>query len=335
MTENGAGKGTAFFVRHGESTSNDRNVFAGAFGVPASRARRVPINAPLASRGRHAMRARHPRRVLDGVWQAAGPPRRTGARAPARWPQWRAPPHGGCNSLRTTPALARCCRGADARRRHAGHQAPRHQVRRHLREPHASRAADVPAGDGGVRPGLHAAAPDRPPAGREKLRHLRGPQHQRAAHGAARSAPKPHNRSNTCIGSPRGSHRQVYGFKTFERLTASGHEEPPAAEPLSEVFARVSNFYDEVVKPLTDAGKNVLVVSHQYALEPLALYLGGKVRPPRLAVVQQSGGPDLPASAWFLAVPRRLRGCHGPAERQGAVVGGPEEVPQAPPRRLR
>lgn len=70
----------------------------------------------------------------------------------------------------------------------------------------------------------------------------------------------------------------MYGFKTFERLTASGHEEPPAAEPLAEVFGRVSNFYDEVVKPLTDAGKNVLVVSHQYALEPLALYLGGKVR---------------------------------------------------------
>ena len=71
---------------------------------------------------------------------------------------------------------------------------------------------------------------------------------------------------------------QVYGFKTFERLTASGHEEPPAAEPLSEVFRRVSDFYDSVVKPLTDQGKNVLVVSHQYALEPLALYLGGKVR---------------------------------------------------------
>ena len=30
--------------------------------------------------------------------------------------------------------------------------------------------------------------------------------------------------------------------------------------------------------PLTAAGKNVLVVSHQYALEPLALYLAGKAR---------------------------------------------------------
>jgi hypothetical protein len=33
MAENGghaAPKGTAYFVRHGESTSNDRNVFAGA-----------------------------------------------------------------------------------------------------------------------------------------------------------------------------------------------------------------------------------------------------------------------------------------------------------------
>ncbi len=72
--------------------------------------------------------------------------------------------------------------------------------------------------------------------------------------------------------------RMVYGRKTFERLTASGHEEPPAAEPLSEVYARVSEFYEECVVPLTSAGKNVLVVSHQYALEPLALYLGGKAR---------------------------------------------------------
>ena len=127
----------------------------------------------------------------------------------------------------------------------------------------------------------------------------------------------------------------MYGFKTFERLTASGHEEPPAAEPLSEVFGRVSDFYDSVVKPLTDAGKNVLVVSHQYALEPLALYLGGKVRLMRRAPAA-AGVVDLtrPASTRFHAVPRGLRGRHGPAERQGAVVGGFEEVPQAPSRRF-
>ena len=70
----------------------------------------------------------------------------------------------------------------------------------------------------------------------------------------------------------------MYGRKTFERLTASGHEEPPAAEPLAEVYSRVSAFYEECVVPLTAAGKNVLVVSHQYALEPLALYLAGKAR---------------------------------------------------------
>ena len=85
--------------------------------------------APHASRGRHATRSRHPRRVPDGVWQAAGPPRRAGALAPSRCPQWRAcTARGGCNSLRGAPALTRCCRGADAWRRRAGHQAPRHQV---------------------------------------------------------------------------------------------------------------------------------------------------------------------------------------------------------------
>ncbi len=70
----------------------------------------------------------------------------------------------------------------------------------------------------------------------------------------------------------------MYGRKTFDRLTASGQEEPPAAEPLAEVYSRMQEFYEECVVPLTAQGKNVLVVSHQYALEPLALYLAGKAR---------------------------------------------------------
>ena len=82
--------------------------------------------------------------------------------------------------------------------------------------------------------------------------------------------------------------RMTYGRKVFERLTASGMEQPPAAEPLSEVYARVAEFYEERVKPLTDAGKNVLVVSHQYALEPLALYLSGK------GPEEYAGALDLP-----------------------------------------
>ena len=39
MPEGEDGKGTAFFVRHGESTSNDRNVFAGACRAAAARVR--------------------------------------------------------------------------------------------------------------------------------------------------------------------------------------------------------------------------------------------------------------------------------------------------------
>ena len=70
--------------------------------------------------------------------------------------------------------------------------------------------------------------------------------------------------------------RAVYGRDVFERLTASGADQPPAAEPLAAVFQRTSEFYEQRVRPLTAAGKNVLVVAHQYALEPLALYLGGK-----------------------------------------------------------
>ena len=46
--ENGGGQGTAFFVRHGESTSDDRNVFAGAYRRGAARALSAVRRAPRA-----------------------------------------------------------------------------------------------------------------------------------------------------------------------------------------------------------------------------------------------------------------------------------------------
>ena len=57
MPEGEDGKGTAFFVRHGESTSNDRNVFAGvcrapqhAYGVPCAWGQSSHLRLPVPHR---------------------------------------------------------------------------------------------------------------------------------------------------------------------------------------------------------------------------------------------------------------------------------------------
>lgn len=65
------------------------------------------------------------------------------------------------------------------------------------------------------------------------------------------------------------------GYHAYEELMHSAHHAPPLGEPIEAVYARVASFYEEVAAPLAAAGKNVLVFSHQYALEPLALYLSG------------------------------------------------------------
>ena len=70
--------------------------------------------------------------------------------------------------------------------------------------------------------------------------------------------------------------RMVFGVRGFDRVTASAHTQPPAAEPMAELFVRVSQFYEECVTPLLQQGKNVLIVAHQHPLEALALYLSGQ-----------------------------------------------------------
>ena len=56
----------------------------------------------------------------------------------------------------------------------------------------------------------------------------------------------------------------------------SATEAPPLGEPIAAVYSRMASFYERVCAPLAERGSNVLVVSHQYALEPLALYLAGE-----------------------------------------------------------
>lgn len=53
----------------------------------------------------------------------------------------------------------------------------------------------------------------------------------------------------------------------------SHNEAPPTGEKISQIYTRASSFYEERVVPHLKRGETVLVVCHQYVLEPLALYL--------------------------------------------------------------
>lgn len=67
--------------------------------------------------------------------------------------------------------------------------------------------------------------------------------------------------------------RLALGYEGFEEMLHSHNEAPPTGEKIAQVYARASSFYEEKVVPHLKRGENVLVVCHQYVLEPLALHL--------------------------------------------------------------
>jgi 2,3-bisphosphoglycerate-dependent phosphoglycerate mutase len=67
--------------------------------------------------------------------------------------------------------------------------------------------------------------------------------------------------------------RLALGYEGFEEMLHSHNEAPPAGEKIGQVYERAARFYEERVVPHLERGENVLVVCHQYVLEPLALYL--------------------------------------------------------------
>jgi broad specificity phosphatase PhoE len=67
--------------------------------------------------------------------------------------------------------------------------------------------------------------------------------------------------------------RLALGYEGFEEMLHSHNEAPPAGEKISQVYNRAARFYEEKVVPHLKRGETVLVVCHQYVLEPLALYL--------------------------------------------------------------
>ena len=69
--------------------------------------------------------------------------------------------------------------------------------------------------------------------------------------------------------------RLALGYDGFEALLHSHNETPPSGESIQQVYDRVARFYEDEIVPRLERGENVLVVCHQYVLEPLALYLSG------------------------------------------------------------
>lgn len=67
--------------------------------------------------------------------------------------------------------------------------------------------------------------------------------------------------------------RLSLGYEGFEEMLHSHNEAPPTGEKIAQVYNRAAAFYAERVVPHLQRGENVLVVCHQYVLEPLALYL--------------------------------------------------------------
>ncbi len=69
--------------------------------------------------------------------------------------------------------------------------------------------------------------------------------------------------------------RLTLGYESFEELLHSYNELPPNGEKIAQVYARVVAFYEERIIPHLERGENVLVVCHEYILEPLSVYLSG------------------------------------------------------------
>ena len=69
--------------------------------------------------------------------------------------------------------------------------------------------------------------------------------------------------------------RQALGHQRFEEMVHAHNEAPPGGETIENVYCRVVDFYQQEVKPRLQRGENVLVVCHEYVLEPLSVYLCG------------------------------------------------------------
>ncbi len=67
--------------------------------------------------------------------------------------------------------------------------------------------------------------------------------------------------------------RKTSGYHNYEEILHSPHQCPLTAESFQELYNRVEDYYYRVLLPRADSGKRILVVSHKYVIEMLAMIL--------------------------------------------------------------
>lgn len=70
--------------------------------------------------------------------------------------------------------------------------------------------------------------------------------------------------------------RKTKGYTWYEDILHSPDHCPLDAESFHELYGRVEEYYRTVLRPRADSGKDILVVSHKYVVEMLALILARK-----------------------------------------------------------
>ena len=70
--------------------------------------------------------------------------------------------------------------------------------------------------------------------------------------------------------------RRVCGYHSFSEKLHSPSDKPESGEAMNLMFARLSNYYNRILKPLADSGRNILVVAHKYVIELIAMIVAGK-----------------------------------------------------------
>ena len=70
--------------------------------------------------------------------------------------------------------------------------------------------------------------------------------------------------------------RRSYGYHSFEDKLHSPWDTPDYGERLNTMFVRLKEYYNNILKPLADQGKNILVVAHKYVIELFAMLVADK-----------------------------------------------------------
>ena len=65
--------------------------------------------------------------------------------------------------------------------------------------------------------------------------------------------------------------KKYFGAASFENMFHSAEGAPPGGESFVDMYKRVKSYYEDVLKPLSDSGRRILVVSHKYTIEMFVL----------------------------------------------------------------